>query len=157
MFNRRPAAHGGIDSSHDRPTDSAPSSGMSPEERSERTVVVGDAARRSALSCPAVEMVLVQIVISDMYTSSMEVAISELRAHLSEWLDRARAGSEIIVTDRGIPVARLLGVDASETLHRLTAEGVIGRPSDSARPRAKGRRRARTTSSVADLVGKQRR
>jgi prevent-host-death family protein len=87
----------------------------------------------------------------------MEVAVSEFRAHLSDWLERARGGSEIIVTDRGIPIARLLGVDAAETLQRLTEAGVIGRPSDATRPRAKGRRRARTASSVADLVGEQRR
>jgi prevent-host-death family protein len=99
----------------------------------------------------------VQIVTCVMYTVIMEVAISELRAHLSEWLERARDGSEIVVTDRGIPIARLLGVGASETLQRLTAEGLIARPLSSVRPRAEGRRRARTTSSVADLVGEQRR
>ena len=87
----------------------------------------------------------------------MEVAISELRAHLSEWLERARSGSEIVVTDRGIPVARLIGVSASETLQRLTAEGLIAPPSSAARPQATGRRRARATASVAELVGEQRR
>jgi prevent-host-death family protein len=101
--------------------------------------------------------IYVQIVTYVLYTVVMEVAISELRAHLSEWLERARGGSEIVVTDRGIPVARLLGVDASETLRRLTEEGVIARPSNSVRPQATGRRRAKTTSSVADLVGEQRR
>jgi prevent-host-death family protein len=87
----------------------------------------------------------------------MEVAISELRAHLSEWLERARGGSEIVVTDRGIPVARLIGVSTSETLQRLTAEGLIASPSTATRPRARGMRRAKTTASVAGLVGEQRR
>lgn len=87
----------------------------------------------------------------------MEVAISELRAHLREWLERARGGNEIVVTDHGIPVARLLGVDATETLQRLTDEGVIARPSSPKRPQARGRRRANATSSVADLIGEQRR
>lgn len=87
----------------------------------------------------------------------MEVAISELRAHLSDWLERARDGNEIVVTDRGIPVARLLGVDSSETLQRLTAEGLVAPPSGAERPRAKGRRRAKAAASVADLVGEQRR
>ena len=99
----------------------------------------------------------VQIVTSLMYSSPMEVAISELRAHLSDWLERARGGSEIVVTDRGIPVARLLGVEASETLQRLTAEGLVAPPSSVDRPRAKGRRRAKAAVSVADLVGEQRR
>jgi prevent-host-death family protein len=87
----------------------------------------------------------------------MEVAISELRAHLSDWLERARGGSEIVVTDRGIPVARLLGVDAAETLQRLTAEGLVSPPSSATKPRAKGRRRAKAAVTVADLIGEQRR
>ena len=62
----------------------------------------------------------------------MDVAVSDLRAHLSEWLDRARAGEEVVVTERGVPVVRLLGIGATETLERLTAEGVIARPA--ARP-----------------------
>jgi len=40
----------------------------------------------------------------------MDVAITDLRAHLSDWLERAREGTEVIITDRGLPVARLLGL-----------------------------------------------
>ena len=87
----------------------------------------------------------------------MDVAVSTLRAHLSEWLERARAGEEILVTDRGVPVARLLGVDTAPVLERLVAEGVIGRADRKARPKATGRRRVTATDSVADLVSKQRR
>ena len=57
----------------------------------------------------------------------MDVPVTELRAHLSEWLDRVRSGDEVVVTDRGIPVARLLGMSATGTLQRLAADGVIGR------------------------------
>jgi prevent-host-death family protein len=45
----------------------------------------------------------------------MDVPVTELRAHLSEWLDRVRSGDEVVVTDRGIPVARLLGMSATGT------------------------------------------
>src|ERR1039458_8019004 len=38
----------------------------------------------------------------------MDVAISTLRAELSTWIERARSGEEVVVTDRGTPVARLL-------------------------------------------------
>ncbi|ETW24561.1 hypothetical protein MGAST_07705 [Mycobacterium gastri 'Wayne'] len=55
----------------------------------------------------------------------MDVSVTELRAHLSDWLDRARAGAEVVITDRGIPVARLTALDSAGTLERLTAEGVI--------------------------------
>jgi prevent-host-death family protein len=87
----------------------------------------------------------------------MDVAVSDLRAHLSEWLDRARAGEEVVVTERGVPVARLLGIDAAETLERLTADGVIARPEQAQRPTASGRFRPRPRRSVADRVGEQRR
>jgi prevent-host-death family protein len=50
----------------------------------------------------------------------MDVAVTELRAHWSDWLARARDGAEIVVTDRGVPVARLLGVETTATLVRLT-------------------------------------
>lgn len=87
----------------------------------------------------------------------MDVAVSTLRAHLSEWVDRARAGEEILVTDRGVPVARLLGVDTAPLLERLVAEGVIGRADRKQRPKATGHRRAPVTHSVAELVSEQRR
>jgi len=36
-----------------------------------------------------------------------QVSIAELKAHLSRYLQAVRAGQDVIVTDRGIPVARL--------------------------------------------------
>lgn len=87
----------------------------------------------------------------------MDVAVTDLRAHLSEWLDRVRQGDEVVITDRGIPVARLLGLTTTATLERLTAEGVIGRPAAADRPQASGRPRPRPRRPVADLVSDQRR
>lgn len=92
-----------------------------------------------------------------MYTSGMDVPVTELRAHLSEWLERVRGGEEVIVTDRGVPVARLLGVSATDTLRRLAAEGVIGRDASARRPTASGRERPRARHPVADIVSDQRR
>ena len=92
-----------------------------------------------------------------MYTELMNVPITELRARLSEWLEKARAGHEIIVTDRGVPVARLMGLDTTSILERLTLEGVISRPILSEKINARGRRRPTPKASVADLVSEQRR
>jgi prevent-host-death family protein len=86
----------------------------------------------------------------------MDVAITDLRAHLSDWLERARAGTEIIITDRGLPVARLLGLETTTVIERLTNEGVIGRPDLAQRPVASGRQRPRPRRPVADLVSEQR-
>jgi prevent-host-death family protein len=83
--------------------------------------------------------------------------VTDLRAHLSEWVNRARSGEEVVVTDRGVPVVRILGVDAAPLLERLAAEGVIGRVERTARPRARGHQRVSSTASVADLVSEQRR
>ncbi len=86
----------------------------------------------------------------------MDVAISTLRAGLARWIERARAGEEVIVTDRGIPVARLIAVDSASPLDRLTQQGVLSRTSGP-RPVAHDAVRARATGSVSDLVGEQRR
>ena len=87
----------------------------------------------------------------------MNVPVTELRAHLSKWLARAQEGDEIVVTDRGVPVARLVGVDAESTLERLTREGVISRPLSEKRPRAQGVVRPRPKRPVSDIVSEMRR
>jgi prevent-host-death family protein len=87
----------------------------------------------------------------------MDVAVTELRAHLSDWLQRARQGDEVVITERGVPVARLLGLSATAVLERLAAEGVIGQAGAGRRPTASGRPRPRPRRPVADIVSEQRR
>lgn len=87
----------------------------------------------------------------------MDVAVSELRAHLSHWLERARDGDEVVVTERGVPVARILGLDTTATLEQLAAQGAIAKPGQPSRPAATGRRRPRARRPVADVVSEQRR
>lgn len=53
----------------------------------------------------------------------VEVGVRELRENLAEWLDRAAAGEEILVTERGRPKALLR---AAETAYdRMVSEGRI--------------------------------
>jgi prevent-host-death family protein len=92
-----------------------------------------------------------------MYIWTMEVAISTLRAELSSWIERARAGEEVVVTDRGTPVARLLAVDTAPLLDQLVQRGVLSKPRREVRPTARGVARARSSGSVSDLVSEQRR
>jgi prevent-host-death family protein len=87
----------------------------------------------------------------------MDVAVSELRTHLSDYLDQVRSGDEIVITDRGVPIARLLGLTATATLERLATEGVIGRAAAAPRPRATGQPRPQPRRPVADQVSDQRR
>ena len=92
-----------------------------------------------------------------LYNWRMEVAVSALRANLSEWIDRARSGDEIVVTERGTPVARLVPVDAAPLLERLARQGVLSPPSDAARPSARATTRVSARGWVSDLFGEQRR
>lgn len=55
----------------------------------------------------------------------MEVGVRELKAKLSEYLGRAAAGEQVIVTDRGTPVARLVGLDEGSGLQRGIDEGWV--------------------------------
>jgi prevent-host-death family protein len=86
----------------------------------------------------------------------MDVAVSSLRAELSHWIARAQAGEEIVVTDRGIPVARLLPVDTAPLLEQLVKAGVLSNPRRADRPTARSAPRVRASGPVADLVSEQR-
>jgi prevent-host-death family protein len=53
----------------------------------------------------------------------VEVGVRELRENLSDWLDRAAAGEEILVTQRGKPKAVLSA--AENAYERMVREGRI--------------------------------
>jgi len=84
----------------------------------------------------------------------VEVGIRELRNHLSQYLDRVRSGEEIVVTDRGRAVARVVPTDEERPLDRLIAEGVVT-PAKETRRALTPRIQAKGT--VSDLVAEQRR
>jgi prevent-host-death family protein len=89
-------------------------------------------------------------------TSHSEVGIRDLKNNLNKYIDRARAGDEIIVTDHGRPVARLSALDRStDRLAELVAAGVVRPPTRETRHRP--RRRIKAAGSVSDLVAEQRR
>jgi len=48
-------------------------------------------------------------------------AVSELKARLSEYLDRVKSGEEVLITDRGNPVARLLPVSRARAVRQTMA------------------------------------
>ena len=86
----------------------------------------------------------------------MEVGVREFRSGLKEWIAKAQAGEEVIVTERGRPVARLVGVNGTSALQDLIDRGVISRPEKPATS-MKGRKRIRASGSVSDLIMEQRR
>ena len=84
----------------------------------------------------------------------MEVGVRELRDHLSRYLDRVREGNELIVTDRGYAIARVVPVGSERVLDRLIAEGLVTPPS---RNKSRVPKPIKTKSTVSDLIGEQRR
>ncbi len=54
---------------------------------------------------------------------TMEVGAFEAKTHFSELIEAARGGTEVIVTRRGEPVARILSMgDQAEEISALIAE-----------------------------------
>ena len=80
----------------------------------------------------------------------------DLKNSLSKYLDRVQNGEEIIVTERGRPVARLSALDhPSDRLAALIAAGAVRPPRS--RQRRRPARRIKAKGSVSDLVAEQRR
>ena len=89
-------------------------------------------------------------------TSRSEVGIRDLKNNLSKYIDRVRSGEEVVVTDRGRPVARLSSLDSStDRLAALVAAGVVRAPTRTTRRRP--RQRIKAKGPVSDLVVEQRR
>lgn len=62
--------------------------------------------------------------------SSQSVGIREAKAHLSKYLQRIKLGHEIILTDRGRPVGKLVPIQPEELslsirLRQLEEQGLI--------------------------------
>ncbi len=92
-----------------------------------------------------------------MYSWGMDVAVTELRAHLGQWIDAAREGKDVVITERGIPVARIVPLDSTSVIDRLTQKGSISRPVTPTRPVAGERKRPTPKRPVADIISEHRR
>lgn len=84
----------------------------------------------------------------------VEAGIRELRNHLSKYLDRVRDGEELVVTDRGTAIARVVPIEGGRAFDELVAAGVI---EVSTAKRARPSTRVMSTDPVSDLVADQRR
>ena len=84
----------------------------------------------------------------------MEVGVRDLRDNLSRYLERARAGEEVVVTDHGRAVARIVAFDVERPIDRLVREGKVTPASARERKRP---RPAAASGSVSDFVAEQRR
>ena len=89
--------------------------------------------------------------IHDYYGHMQKTSVANLKARLSEFLAAVRRGEDVIITDRGQPIARLTALDQSEGMDARVAElvraGVI-RP-----PRQRLPKDFRTQPRGADVGG----
>lgn len=82
--------------------------------------------------------------------------MTELRSGLKSALDAAKEGESVIITERGVPVARLTGVESASLLSRLEAEGLVSPPAGSrAVPRLPQAEAAK--DALSSLLGRMRR
>ncbi|NHN54774.1 type II toxin-antitoxin system prevent-host-death family antitoxin [Calidifontibacter sp. DB0510] len=84
----------------------------------------------------------------------MDLGIRELRDGLSRHIAAVRQGEEIVVTDHGRPVARIVPIGEPSPLERLIAEGVVTRARSHPEPLPPV---VRTSGRVSDLAVEQRR
>jgi prevent-host-death family protein len=83
-----------------------------------------------------------------------EVGIRQLRDHLSQFLVRVQAGEEVVITDRGRAIARVLPMSGERTIDRLIREGKVTPAKQRMRSRPKP---LKTPGTVSDLIAEQRR
>ncbi len=63
-----------------------------------------------------------------MKKTNINVPVADLKARLSEHLRRVKAGHEVVITDRGTPVARLVPTTDSGDADSLVRDGLARGP-----------------------------
>lgn len=83
------------------------------------------------------------------------MGIRELCADLSRSIKQVHEGEDIVVTDRGVPVARIVPMNGERKIDKLIAAGLVEpvpKKWDGPRPRP-----VKARGTVSDLVAEQRR
>jgi len=82
--------------------------------------------------------------------------VRQFRDELRRWLQLVKEGSDIVVTERGRAVAKLVAIDSGDVMEQLIAEGIVN-PARKPRTADSSHVRVAARGSVADLVIEQRR
>ena len=67
-------------------------------------------------------------------TQGEQVGVRELRDHFSEYVERARAGEEVVITEHGRPIARLVPLSGRSRPDELIAAGLVTPAADPKTP-----------------------
>ena len=86
---------------------------------------------------------------------ALEVGIKDLRADISRWIEESKE-HDVVITDRGKPVARLVPIGEHPGLQRLIERGLVRMPTARA-PRLDATALVRARGSVSELVDEQQR
>lgn len=87
----------------------------------------------------------------------MDVPVSTFRSQLKHWIEHVDSGEDVIITERGVPVARLTGVQGADLIASLERDGLLAPPTEE-RPAATAEGRAGSAGqTVSDLVRRLRR
>ena len=62
-----------------------------------------------------------------------EVGVRDLKNNLSRYLDRVQRGEEIIVTEHGKPIAKIVPYEGKSTLEELIDAGIVTPPKKTGR------------------------
>ncbi|MGH2727777.1 MAG: type II toxin-antitoxin system Phd/YefM family antitoxin [Actinomycetota bacterium] len=90
-------------------------------------------------------------------TQVAQVGVREFRSNLRRWIDAVQRGEDVVVTERGRPVARLMRASASSKLDALIAAGVVTPAKDAKRPSSSFSKVKAGRGRISDLVIEQRR
>jgi prevent-host-death family protein len=86
----------------------------------------------------------------------MEVTFAQFKGSLMEYVNAVKSGEDVVVTHKGAPVARLTGVESTDLLQSLMADGLITPPAeDRAVPRLPQAEAAK--DALSSLLGRLRR
>ncbi len=88
-------------------------------------------------------------------STRIEAGVRDLKNNLSRHLDQVRAGVEVVVTDRGRPIARLnrIADEPTDKLAALIEAGLVRPPTSKVRQRPVP---LHASGSVSELVAEQR-
>lgn len=89
----------------------------------------------------------------------VNVGVRDLRENLRTWLDRVKTGDEVVVTERGRPVARLSAYEPRSRLEELIELGLVRPPLRRKRNRIDITKLPKLTPgpTLSDIVIEQRR
>jgi len=86
----------------------------------------------------------------------VEISVTEFRKDVNGALAAVKAGDSVVVTERGVPIARLGGVSGSDLLSSLIDDGLISvAAEDRAVPRLPQAEAAK--DALSSLLGRLRR